>query len=295
MYKTILTNNCFFFVRFMKLQEMKYKEKISALEAKLRITTMKLKFETDLRIKSEEERKKIMEMSKSRLCDESRRLDALSNSNSTSNDNFVTAANSLVMTENDLNESNLLPSSFRKHRANINSSYDFEVDSNVIFSGDPKISSKKSNSFATKIKSADISYPGFEKLKEKYPNGFDKSSELSPIKNIYFPSGMKCSNYQKAVMNNGSEKFIQSQIEAFNGTPAKNSSISYFSPKKESTPFRGKSPHSNASLDHLHESSNNERSISRLAPLIPPMIPMVVIHCIDEIEKRGLKEIGLYR
>lgn len=36
-------------------------------------------------------------------------------------------------------------------------------------------------------------------------------------------------------------------------------------------------------------------TISAYAPLIPPMIPAIVIHCVNEIEQRGLKEVGIYR
>lgn len=36
-------------------------------------------------------------------------------------------------------------------------------------------------------------------------------------------------------------------------------------------------------------------TISAYAPLVPPMIPAIVIHCVNEIEQRGLNEIGIYR
>lgn len=36
-------------------------------------------------------------------------------------------------------------------------------------------------------------------------------------------------------------------------------------------------------------------TISDYAPLNPPMIPAIVVHCINEIELRGLTEIGIYR
>lgn len=35
--------------------------------------------------------------------------------------------------------------------------------------------------------------------------------------------------------------------------------------------------------------------ISDYAPLVPPMIPAIVIHCINEVEQRGLNEMGIYR
>lgn len=35
--------------------------------------------------------------------------------------------------------------------------------------------------------------------------------------------------------------------------------------------------------------------IADYAPLVPPMIPAIVIHCINEVQQRGLKEIGIYR
>ncbi|XP_071978457.1 rac GTPase-activating protein 1-like [Engystomops pustulosus] len=35
--------------------------------------------------------------------------------------------------------------------------------------------------------------------------------------------------------------------------------------------------------------------LSDFAPATPPMVPSLVIHCVNEIEKRGLKERGLYR
>nr|XP_018903749.1 PREDICTED: rac GTPase-activating protein 1 [Bemisia tabaci]XP_018903750.1 PREDICTED: rac GTPase-activating protein 1 [Bemisia tabaci] len=36
-------------------------------------------------------------------------------------------------------------------------------------------------------------------------------------------------------------------------------------------------------------------TISDFTPSIPPMVPALVIHCINEIEQRGMSEIGLYR
>lgn len=36
-------------------------------------------------------------------------------------------------------------------------------------------------------------------------------------------------------------------------------------------------------------------TISDYAPSIPPMIPAIVIHCINEVEQRGLCEVGIYR
>ncbi|XP_067142354.1 rac GTPase-activating protein 1-like isoform X1 [Centruroides vittatus] len=46
-----------------------------------------------------------------------------------------------------------------------------------------------------------------------------------------------------------------------------------------------------------HTPSNKETMgmITDYTPLVPPMIPTLIIHCIREIELRGLNEIGLYR
>ncbi|XP_065206923.1 uncharacterized protein LOC135836190 [Planococcus citri] len=268
-------------LRSIKLQQMKYKEKISALEAKLRIAKMKLKFETDLRMKSEEEHEKIVETLKSKLAEKSRKKDIFSDC--ISDDDFFTATNSFIMAENDLNESNLLTSNFRKHRAHLQCSSSSGINSNVNSYGVFTMPSKSSYRTTTKIKSPDISYPGIEELKEceKSPEPcadeiFNSLSKITPVK------------YE-------SEKFFKSRYETFAVSPTKNSSPSYFSPRKGSTPLSRKSPFLNASLDRTLYESDNERCISKLAPLIPPMIPMAVIHGIDEIEKRGLKEIGLYR
>ncbi|CAG4955867.1 unnamed protein product [Colias eurytheme] len=40
---------------------------------------------------------------------------------------------------------------------------------------------------------------------------------------------------------------------------------------------------------------NQEGSISDFAPSTPPMVPAILVHCINEIEKRGLTERGIYR
>lgn len=36
-------------------------------------------------------------------------------------------------------------------------------------------------------------------------------------------------------------------------------------------------------------------TVADYAPNISPMIPGIVIHCINEIERRGLSEVGIYR
>lgn len=35
--------------------------------------------------------------------------------------------------------------------------------------------------------------------------------------------------------------------------------------------------------------------IGDYTPTTPPMIPALIIHCLKEIESRGLNELGLYR
>uniref|UniRef100_A0A1E1XNS8 Putative gtpase-activating protein n=1 Tax=Amblyomma sculptum TaxID=1581419 RepID=A0A1E1XNS8_AMBSC len=42
-------------------------------------------------------------------------------------------------------------------------------------------------------------------------------------------------------------------------------------------------------------SAGRHRSLSDYVPSNPPMVPALVIHCIQEVEKRGLHEVGLYR
>lgn len=36
-------------------------------------------------------------------------------------------------------------------------------------------------------------------------------------------------------------------------------------------------------------------SISDFAPRIAPMVPAIIVHCTNEVENRGLSEVGLYR
>lgn len=36
-------------------------------------------------------------------------------------------------------------------------------------------------------------------------------------------------------------------------------------------------------------------SLSDYAPLVPPLVPALIIHCVNEIESRGLREVGIYR
>lgn len=36
-------------------------------------------------------------------------------------------------------------------------------------------------------------------------------------------------------------------------------------------------------------------SLIDYAPLIPPLVPALIVHCVNEIESRGLKDVGLYR
>jgi Rac GTPase-activating protein 1 len=36
-------------------------------------------------------------------------------------------------------------------------------------------------------------------------------------------------------------------------------------------------------------------TVADYAPNISPMIPGIVIHCVNEIERRGLTEVGIYR
>lgn len=36
-------------------------------------------------------------------------------------------------------------------------------------------------------------------------------------------------------------------------------------------------------------------TLADYAPNISPMIPGIVIHCVNEIERRGLAEVGIYR
>ncbi|KAJ2948902.1 hypothetical protein O0L34_g5834 [Tuta absoluta] len=40
---------------------------------------------------------------------------------------------------------------------------------------------------------------------------------------------------------------------------------------------------------------SQEGSIADYAPSTPPMVPALLVHCINEVEKRGLSERGLYR
>jgi len=43
-------------------------------------------------------------------------------------------------------------------------------------------------------------------------------------------------------------------------------------------------------------SNNNQgRILAELVPLSHPMVPAIVVHCVNEIEARGLEEVGLYR
>ncbi|XP_065202042.1 rac GTPase-activating protein 1-like [Planococcus citri] len=37
------------------------------------------------------------------------------------------------------------------------------------------------------------------------------------------------------------------------------------------------------------------RTIADCAPSVPPMVPAIVIHCVNEVEQRGLSEVGIYR
>ncbi|KAK3717524.1 hypothetical protein QZH41_013796, partial [Actinostola sp. cb2023] len=38
-----------------------------------------------------------------------------------------------------------------------------------------------------------------------------------------------------------------------------------------------------------------EETIDFYAPSTSPMVPVIIVHCVQEIEKRGLTELGLYR
>lgn len=41
--------------------------------------------------------------------------------------------------------------------------------------------------------------------------------------------------------------------------------------------------------------SKNFGTISDYAPSRPPMVPEIVLACVKEIERRGFKEVGIYR
>lgn len=43
------------------------------------------------------------------------------------------------------------------------------------------------------------------------------------------------------------------------------------------------------------QSKEQEGSIAEYAPCTPPMVPALLVHCVNEIERRGLTERGLYR
>lgn len=36
-------------------------------------------------------------------------------------------------------------------------------------------------------------------------------------------------------------------------------------------------------------------TIADYTPMIPPMVPSIVVHCVNEVELRGMNEQGLYR
>lgn len=36
-------------------------------------------------------------------------------------------------------------------------------------------------------------------------------------------------------------------------------------------------------------------TVSDYTPTMPPMVPSLVVHCTNEIEQRGLQELGVYR
>lgn len=42
-------------------------------------------------------------------------------------------------------------------------------------------------------------------------------------------------------------------------------------------------------------SKSHGQTLADFTPFAPPMIPAILIHCIREIETRGLEEVGIYR
>lgn len=249
------------------------------MEAKLKIAKNRLKFETSARKRAEAEREKLAEI----IRKSNKSLSSVATSD------FQTPNNShLISGEEDLSLS--IPNELRKHRTANNTCVSVcvsKVDANT---------SVKKNTFRLNTrnypKSPEFSYLGVAKL-DNYINRMNSTSFIAhePF-SVTLNSISQTPLRAAAVVAPDTSDGVKLN-KTFKLVDSRNSLCSTSLLKQESTPVTRRCADSNISI--AKSKNSDEYSISQFAPLIPPMIPSVVIHCIDEVEKRGLKEIGIYR
>lgn len=255
LYNPSISSNHLLHFRSIQSIEKKYTQKIHHLEYKLKIAKTKW-------LKAEEDKKKLSECLSSLTQTNKPGTSSSCGSNATSDENFVTPL-SEALSEDILEERNILE--WRKHNSS-SSSTAYITKPNA--STNLKIHTANKTCPVRSKRSPDLSYLGVTRLEEK-----------SCDKKLFLHSTAVSSLIKTPENPRQSEKKL---FETFVLTPICNRDLNTRSITSVSQMV------GNDFVDAFH-------SISKFAPLVPPMIPALVIHCVNEVEKRGLREIGIYR